>query len=348
MRCGVDEDLDELRRLHNGLSDLLEKVIFEDINTLPEELESAYYSYIPMVGFLLAARLQNPELTQTMTEEQWEGAFPGLNFELFEGGVPHFKNGRCRQLDAEIGDTFGKISEREIEITVHLSNFILARTEQLMEIVDLSSELDVLLSMAQAGVEQNWRPAAVVARGDLDIVAGRHPLQEIVRNEPFVPNSTLMCEDPGDPPSASRGLSERGDGRGSGGGKTGQRQTIPDLRPRGKVVVLTGPNACGKSVYLKQVGLIVYMAHLGCWIPAESACVPLFDAIYTRIQTVESMELGLSAFMVDLNQMAHAITTATPRSLVLVDEFGKVKVTPIFFTVFFKTSKTRFYKLPAA
>ena len=60
------------------------------------------------------------------------------------------------------------------------------------------------------------------------------------------------------------------------------------------------------------------------------------------------MELGLSAFMVDLNQMAHAITTATPRSLVLVDEFGKVKVTPIFFTVFFKTSKTRFYKLPAA
>ena len=71
------------------------------------------------------------------------------------------------------------------------------------------------------------------------------------------------------------------------------------------------------------------MAHLGCWIPAESACVPIFDAIYTRIQTVESMELGLSAFMVDLNQMAHAITTATPRSLVLVDEFGKVHVIDI-------------------
>ena len=66
------------------------------------------------------------------------------------------------------------------------------------------------------------------------------------------------------------------------------------------------------------------MAHLGCWVPAESATVPLVDAIYTRIQTLESLELGLSAFMVDVNQMALAINSATSRSLVLVDEFGKV------------------------
>ena len=74
------------------------------------------------------------------------------------------------------------------------------------------------------------------------------------------------------------------------------------------------------------MGLIVYMAHLGCWVPAESATVPLFDAIYTRIQTLESLELGLSAFMVDVNQMALAINSATSRSLVLVDEFGKVNI----------------------
>ena len=96
-----------------------------------------------------------------------------------------------------------------------------------------------------------------------------------------------------------------------------------DLRPNGKVVLLTGPNACGKSIYLKQIGLLVFLSHLGCWIPAESASIPLFDSIFTRIRTLESLELGMSAFMVDVNQMAVATNSATSSSLVLIDEFGK-------------------------
>ena len=70
-----------------------------------------------------------------------------------------------------------------------------------------------------------------------------------------------------------------------------------------KVIVMTGPNACGKSVYLKQIGIIAFLAHLGSWVPASAASVPVLDAIYTRIQTTDSIVLGLSAFAVDLNQM---------------------------------------------
>ena len=73
------------------------------------------------------------------------------------------------------------------------------------------------------------------------------------------------------------------------------------------MALLTGPNACGKSVYLKQVGLIVYLAHLGCYVPAEHARIPLTDSIQTRIQTQESVELGMSAFMSDLNQISAAV-----------------------------------------
>ena len=90
-----------------------------------------------------------------------------------------------------------------------------------------------------------------------------------------------------------------------------------------KIMVMTGPNACGKSIYLKQVGLISYLAHLGSWVPATEAQIPVLDAIFSRIQTTDSIALGLSAFAVDLNQMSVALNNATPKSLVLIDEFGK-------------------------
>ena len=146
--------------------------------------------------------------------------------------------------------------------------------------------------MAAVAVENDWvlpdmeEAAASASNGGLVIEAGRHPLQEMCTNT-FVPNPTRM----------------------SVGGA--------------KMMVMTGPNACGKSVYLKQVGIIVYLAHLGSFVPAASATVPIFDRIVTRIQTLETLSLGLSAFAVDVNQMSLALRSASASSLVLVDEFGK-------------------------
>jgi DNA mismatch repair protein MSH5 len=71
----------------------------------------------------------------------------------------------------------------------------------------------------------------------------------------------------------------------------------------GRLHVVTGPNSSGKSVYMKQAGLIVYLAHVGCWVPAAGARIPLTDKLFTRIQTVESVSLGLSAFLCDVNQV---------------------------------------------
>ena len=72
--------------------------------------------------------------------------------------------------------------------------------------------------------------------------------------------------------------------------------------------VLTGPNSSGKSVYMKQVGLVVFLAHLGCFVPASAARVPLLEKIFIRINTVESVGLGMSAFMSDLNHLTSAMT----------------------------------------
>lgn len=89
------------------------------------------------------------------------------------------------------------------------------------------------------------------------------------------------------------------------------------------VFIMTGPNYSGKSIYLKQVALIVYMAHVGCFVPAEQATVGLTDKILTRISTRETVSRTQSAFMIDLQQISCAMRLATRRSLLVIDEFGK-------------------------
>jgi DNA mismatch repair protein MSH5 len=89
------------------------------------------------------------------------------------------------------------------------------------------------------------------------------------------------------------------------------------------MLVLTGPNYSGKSVYLKQVALIVFMAHIGCFVPAESARIGLTDKILSRITTRESVSRQQSAFVLDLQQISLALSLATRRSLLIIDEFGK-------------------------
>lgn len=102
-----------------------------------------------------------------------------------------------------------------------------------------------------------------------------------------------------------------------------QRTTTPELSDDPSMLILTGPNYSGKSVYLKQVAIIVYMAHIGCFVPADAATIGLTDKILTRIATRETVSRTQSAFMIDLQQVALATTLATHRSLVIIDEFGK-------------------------
>lgn len=90
-----------------------------------------------------------------------------------------------------------------------------------------------------------------------------------------------------------------------------------------KSMIITGANSSGKSVYVKQVGLIVFMAQIGCFVPASEAVVGIVDGIYTRIRTRESVSSDESAFAIDLKQVSKALDTATSKSLILIDEFGK-------------------------
>lgn len=168
-----------------------------------------------------------------------------------------------------------------------LQNTVLEHSKVLLDVIDLCAELDCLMSLASSAREFNYTRPTIVRDSVIEVKGGRHPLQEICCS-PFVPNNIF----------------------------NGQENS-------GKIKVLTGPNASGKSVYLKQVALIVYLAHIGSFVPAEEAAIGPVDRIFTRIKSFESVSVGLSTFMLDINQMSEALRNATEKSLVIVDEFGK-------------------------
>lgn len=148
----------------------------------------------------------------------------------------------------------------------------------------------------------------------------RHPLQELTVSA-YVPNDTFIVGGSGPPDPTGSQEVQAGNDKATGG--VCQKTSGSDALEGPSMLMMTGPNYSGKSVYLKQVALIVYMAHVGCFVPADHATVGLTDKILTRIATRESVSRFQSAFMIDLQQVALAMTLATHRSLVIIDEFGK-------------------------
>ena len=211
---------------------------------------------------------------------------PGFQH-LFDDKKGHnYKTLATKHLDATIGDFQAEITKMEGYIISQLTEAILEERGPLDHMIISIAQLDCLLAIGKVCRSLNWVKPAVTTDGDIVIKGGRHPLQEQTVSS-FIPNDTNM--------------------------KTNG----------GKVQVITGPNSSGKSIYLKQVGLIVYLAQVGCFVPADSASVPILSKIYTRIHTTESVSLGMSAFMCDVNQLATALNVVNPKTLLLVDEFGK-------------------------
>lgn len=142
------------------------------------------------------------------------------------------------------------------------------------------------------------------------IEGGRHPLQELTVPA-YIPNSCFLVGGPGDDNEEDPSYASQ------------NSVPVEDDAESPSLLIMTGPNYSGKSVYLKQNAVIVYMAHIGSFVPAERATIGLTDKILTRIATRESVSRNQSAFMIDLQQVALSMSLATRRSLIVIDEFGK-------------------------
>jgi DNA mismatch repair protein MutS len=203
--------------------------------------------------------------------------------------TPELKECESRLMIAK--DDLGRL---EYEIFAQVRSRTGEQAELIREAAKAIAAADVLAGLAEIAVYQGYCCPDMGEFRDLEITDGRHPVVE--QSLPagfFVPNSTRL-------------------GSGLGAGKT-----VPDL------VILTGPNASGKSCYLRQTGLIQLLAQVGSFVPARSAKLGICDRIFTRVGAVDDLATGQSTFMVEMNETANILNHATNRSLVLLDEIGR-------------------------
>ncbi|KID62812.1 DNA mismatch repair protein MutS, C-terminal domain protein, partial [Metarhizium hybridum] len=297
VRLGLDRNLDELRRHYDGMNSFLAEIVVSTIQTVPQWAVSYIRSciFLPQLGFLIVT-----DVDQRTGKGKYRGNWPDEDhWELLfvADDSAYYKNDNMRHLDDQFGDVYCKIADREVEILHVLSQEVLKSSECLSVASDACGDVNVILALALTAEKYKWSvPKLTTRSGILEIKKGRHPLQELVVPS-FVPNDCQL----------------------GGGGHNDD----DSCQNQSRCMVLTGPNHSGKSIFLKQVGLIVYLAHIGSFVPAEMAVISVTDRILTRISTLESVCKEESAFAIDLKQLLNAIEQSTSKSLLIIDEFGK-------------------------
>ncbi|MEG0629479.1 MAG: DNA mismatch repair protein MutS [Christensenellaceae bacterium] len=175
----------------------------------------------------------------------------------------------------------------EYEVFLKIRDILGKNVSRMQSCALAVAALDVMQSYAFVAYENNYIRPAMVRDGRIEIEQGRHPVVESLVKQGFVPNDALLdCS-------------------------------------QNNLLLITGPNMAGKSTYMRQVGLITLMAHIGCFVPAQKATICLVDRIFTRVGASDDLASGQSTFMVEMNELANILNNATPDSLLILDEIGR-------------------------
>jgi DNA mismatch repair protein MutS len=202
-----------------------------------------------------------------------------------------FTTPELKQYEAKILDAQEKIVEIERRLFAELRAAIAAQAKRIRQTALAIAQVDVLANLAHLAAVHNYCRPQLTDSGEIEIREGRHPVVERAEltgsHERFVPNDLYL-------------------------------NSTSDA-----IIVLTGPNMGGKSTYLRQAALIVIMAQMGSFVPARLARISIVDRIFTRIGASDNLARGRSTFMVEMTETAAILNTATPRSLILLDEVGR-------------------------
>ena len=181
-----------------------------------------------------------------------------------------------------------KIKALEYEIFVNIRQTIYNNIDRIQNVARIIANIDVFTSFATVAHINNYVKPNINTDNKLDIKNGRHPvIENIVGEENFVPNDTYL--------------------------NSGENI----------INIITGPNMAGKSTYMRQTAIICLMAHMGSFVPAEYANIPICDRIFTRVGASDDLSQGQSTFMVEMSEVSHILKNATDKSLVILDEIGR-------------------------
>lgn len=192
-----------------------------------------------------------------------------------------------KDIEEKIVHAKERIEVLELELFRDIRNKISNEISRILSSASLVAELDVYLSNAIVATRLNYVRPKFNKRGRLCIKEGRHPvIEKIIGEDSFISNDSLIEDE-------------------------------------NSIHIITGPNMSGKSTYMRQVALISLMAHIGTFVPAEEADIPLLDRIFTRVGASDDLAQGQSTFMVEMNEVSQILKNATKNSLIILDEVGR-------------------------
>ena len=199
-----------------------------------------------------------------------------------------FTTAELRELESKLLGNQERAQKLEVTLFEEIRNAIATQISRLQRTAGGYKTLDALISLAKVATENHYVCPEITNDGVLKIEEGRHPVvEEMLPDHSFVPNDTDLNTD-------SR-----------------------------RMHIITGPNMAGKSTYMRQVALIVLLAHIGSFVPAKRACIPLVDCVFTRVGASDDLASGQSTFMVEMSELSYILRNATSRSLVILDEIGR-------------------------
>ena len=194
---------------------------------------------------------------------------------------------RLKEIEDAVLGAKDKIEALEYSLFEEIREKVAAEQERIQKTARKLALLDCIASFAETAVKYGYVKPNINTEGRLEIKQGRHPVVERLSDEMFVPNDTLLDKE------------------------------------NNRFAIITGPNMAGKSTYMRQIAIITLMAQIGSYVPAESADIGVVDGIFTRIGASDDLASGQSTFMVEMNEVANILKSATADSLIVYDEIGR-------------------------
>lgn len=290
LKKGNMPEYDEYRQMLSEMDDYMRAATFKEVDQWhfqQQPVPSFKITFVYGPGFLLALSLYTSDLPDVVDQLIARGAYQIFRANTSDASFIFFKTPNLQQFDLEIGDKVMQIPSILTRVQTNMQLMALNTADDVTEMLEFCASVEALLSFAHIAKQESWvRPTFSVDQ--LDITNGRHPLhQALIGQQNFVSNSLI---------SPSRGR---------------------------KIHLITGPNNSGKTVFMKQMALIVHSALCGSFVPAEKAVIPIVDSIFTTLKQNYSITMETSSFFSDLTNMSSMISQSTGQSLLVIDEFGK-------------------------
>lgn len=333
IRKGVDAEYDRLHDVQSTLSKFLYQLLVQDQQashdaqhsspsatsanasshsraTLPDtwqQRNDLAYLFLPSIGYVLKVPLPHQYEDQLLSTQY------RIQYAVQDrAGSKYYKTPTCYALDSEVGDLQQQLKYIENRICTQMAEVVLSAGDEILRVAGQLYELDVYLALATVASTNNLTAPTVLPATDTDqptfihIVGGWHPVYAgmLLTNSKLQQSSGLDFQ----PNDTSTGSTDEHNHSGA---------------VSSRIHILTGLNSGGKSVYLSQVGLIVYLAHCGFYVPAQQCTLSIHDAIYTKCEPPSDALAGISTYTADVTSLSYILRHATSHSLLLIDEFGK-------------------------